>query len=77
MMGFILLANMSSSDQMCTLEELSTITDDPLESNKTFSKYSTPEEIIWNTLSFEIAQKTKSLFLVWPLGGLFLAFQLH
>ena len=46
MMGSILLANMSSSDQMCTLEELSTITDDPLESNKTFSNYSTPEEII-------------------------------
>ena len=27
-------------------------------------------------MSFDIVQKTKGLFLVWPFGGFFLAFQL-
>ena len=31
---------------------------------------------MWNILSFEIVQNTKGLFLVRPLGGFFLAFQL-
>ena len=31
---------------------------------------------MWHILSFEIVQKTKDLFLVWPLVGLFIAFQL-
>ena len=31
---------------------------------------------MWHILSFEIVQKKKGLFLVWPLGELFFAFQL-
>ena len=76
MMGSIFSVKMSYSEKMCALEELTTITDDPSESNKNCSEDYTLEEIIWNTLSFEIVLKKKGLFLVCPLGGLFLAFQL-
>ena len=31
---------------------------------------------MWDILYFEIVHKTKGVFLVWPLGGLYLAFQL-
>ena len=31
---------------------------------------------MWYILFFEIRQKTKDIFLVWPLGGFFIAFQL-
>ena len=37
---------------------------------------STLQESMWHILSFEIVRKTKGVFLVWPLGVLFLAFQL-
>ena len=32
---------------------------------------------MWHIPSFEIVHKTKGLFLVWPLGGPFLAFKLR
>ena len=51
------------------------MTVDPLESNTNCSWYSSHGESMWNILHFEIAQK-KSMFLMWPLGGLFLALQL-
>ena len=47
-------------------------TSDP---NPTCSEDSTLEESMWYILSFEIVKKTKGLFLVWPLGGLFITFQ--
>ena len=50
--------------------------DYPLESNTTCSEYSTLEESIWHKISFEIVQKIKGPFSVWPLGGIFLDFQL-
>ena len=53
------------------------MTDDPSESNPTFSEDSTIEESMWNILYFEIGHKTKGLILVWPLGGFFIAFQLR
>ena len=43
MMGYILSVNMSYSENMCALEELSTITDDSSESNPTCSEDSTLE----------------------------------
>ena len=52
------------------------MTVEPSESNKTCSDDSTLEESIFHILSFEIVQKKKGLFLVWTLGGFFLAFQL-
>ena len=52
------------------------MTDDPSESSPTFYEDSTLEESMWHILSFDIAHKTKGLFLVWPLGGLFLTLQL-
>ena len=76
MMVPILSLKISSSDQMRALVELSNMTDDPSDSNPKFSEDSTLEESIWHILYFEIVQKTKGLFLVWPLGGLFLAFQM-
>ena len=60
---------------MCIVE-LSTITVDLLEYDKTCYDYYTLEETMWNILSFEIIQKTKGLFLVWTLGGFLLAFQM-
>ena len=52
------------------------MTDEPSESNITFSEDYNLEESMWNILSFEIVQKIKGLFLVWTLGGLFIAFQI-
>ena len=52
------------------------MTDDPSESNPTYSEDSTLKESMWHTPSFEIVQKTMGLFLVWHLGGFFLAFQM-
>ena len=75
-MGSILSVNMSSSEKICALEELSTTTFEPSESNPTCSKDSTLEESMWNILLFEKFQNTKGIFLVWPLGGFFLAFKL-
>ena len=75
-MGYIFSVNISPSGQICALEELSTMAVEPSESNPTCSEYSTLEDSMWHILSFEIVQKTKALFLVWTLGGLYLAFQL-
>ena len=75
-MGYILSVNMSSSEKMCSLTELSTMNFDTSESNKNCSENSTIEEIMWYILSFEIMQNTKGLFLVWPLGEFFIAFKL-
>ena len=75
-MWSILSVIMSSSDHMWAFTELSNITYDPPESNPTCSKDSTLEEIMWNIISFEILQKTKGLYLVWHLGGFFIALQL-
>ena len=72
-MGYIFSVNIYSSDKMFSLAELSTITVDPSESNPTCYEDSTIEESMCNILSFGILQKIKGLFLVWPLGGLFLA----
>ena len=49
---------------------------EPSESNQTCSEDSTHEEIMCHILSFDIVHNTKGLVLMWPLGGLFLAFQL-
>ena len=62
-------------ENMCMVK-LSTMTVDPWESNETCYDYSTLEESMWHFISFEILHNTKGLFLVWPLGGLFLEFQL-
>ena len=75
-MGYILSVDMSSSEKMCTLAELSTITIDPSESNPTCSDSYTLEESMWHILYFEILQKKKGLFLVWHWGGFFIGFQL-
>ena len=58
------------------MSELSTMTDDPSESNTTCSEDTTLEESMWHILSFQIMQKKKGLFLVWPLRGIFLELQL-
>ena len=76
MVGSILSVNMSFSEKMWAFAELSTITYDPSESNPTCSEFSSLEESMWHILSFEIVQKIKGLFLVWPLKSLFLALQL-
>ena len=75
-MDSILSVNMSYSEQMCALAEWWTMTVDPSESNITCCKNYTIEEIMWNIQSFEKFHKKKGMFLVWSLGGLFLAFQL-
>ena len=75
-MGSILSVNMSSSEKIFALEELSTMIVDPSESNPTFSEYYTLEESMWHIISFEILYNTKGLFLLWTLGGLFIAFQM-
>ena len=61
---------------MCALVELSNITYDPLESNKTSSEDSTLEYSTWHILFFNIVQKTKGLFWCGLWGVLFLAFKL-
>ena len=75
-MVYILSVNMSSSEHMWSFAELSTITDYLSESNPNCSEDYTIEESMWHIIYFEIAHKTKGLFLVWTLGGFFLAFQL-
>ena len=52
------------------------MTDEPSHSNTTCSEYFTPEESMWNILSFDIVHNTNGIFLVWPLGGFVFAFQL-
>ena len=64
---------MSSCRHMRAFAELSNMTDDPSDSKPTCYGGYIIEESIWNILSFEIMQKIKGLFLVWPLGALFLA----
>ena len=49
---------------------------DPSESNPTCYEDSTLEESMWHTLSFDIVHIKKGMFLVWPLGGFFIASQL-
>ena len=61
---------------MFSLAELSTITVDPSESNTTCSEDSTIEESIWYILPYESVQNKKGLFLVWPLGVVFLTLQM-
>ena len=53
------------------------MTDDPSESNKTCSEDFNLEESMSHILFFEIAHKTKGIFLVWNLGGFFIDFQLR
>ena len=72
----ILSVNMSSSNQMRALAELSTMTDEPIDSDSNLSDNSTLKESIWHTLSFEIVQKIKGIFLVWPLRGFNIDFRL-
>ena len=72
-MGYILSVNIYSSENMCSLVDLSTINDDPSESNSTYSEDPTLEDSMWYILSFEIVQKRKGIFLVRPLGVFFLA----
>ena len=67
---------MSSSDEIWEMLDLSMMTYDPSESKSTCFEDSTFEESMCHILSFEILQKTKGMFLVRPLGGLFIAFQL-
>ena len=67
---------MSPSEILLALEELSNMTDDPSESNPTFSVDSTLEDNTRYILYFKSVQKTKVIFLVGPLGGIFIAFQL-
>ena len=52
------------------------MTDDSSESKPNCSEDYTLEESMWHTLVFEIAHKKKGIFLVWPLGGFVLSFQL-
>ena len=68
--------NMYSSEHMWTFAQLSTITDDPSESNPTCSEDYTLEESMCHILSFKIMQKIKGLFLMWPLRGFYIALQL-
>ena len=56
MMGSILSVNMSSSENMCALADLSTMNVYPSESNPICSDGSTLEDNIWHALSFEIVQ---------------------
>ena len=53
------------------------MTDEPSESDPTCSEDYTLEESMWHKLSFKIVQKPKGIFLVGPLGELFLAFQMY
>ena len=53
-MGSILSVNMSSSENMCALAELSNMNVYPSESNPICSEGSTLEDNIWHSLTFEI-----------------------
>ena len=64
-MGSIFSVNMSSYEKMCALEELSTMNDDPSESNTTCSIYPTFEEIMCYILFFKMVERTKVKFLLW------------
>ena len=75
-MDYILSENMSSPEHMRILSELSNMTDDPSDSNPYCFRDLTIQESMFHILSFEILKKTKGLFVVWPLGGIFLAFRL-
>ena len=59
-------------EKMYTLVELLTMTVDLSKSNTTCSYDSTLEDSMWHIPPFKISQRTKGLFFVWPLGGLFL-----
>ena len=75
MMVSILSVNVSSSEHMRTFAELLIINDDPSDSNPNCSEDSTLEESMWHTRSFENLNKM-GLFLVWYLGGFFIALHL-
>ena len=77
MMGSILSVNVSSSKKVWAFAECSIMTDDPLDSNPPCSKDSTLEESMWHIPSFWNSAEKNCLFLLWPLGGFFLAFQLR
>ena len=68
-MVFILSIKISSSDHICSISELSTITVDTSESNPMFSENLTLEEILFHILYFDIVLYKKGVFLVWLLGG--------
>ena len=70
--GYILSVNMSSFEHMCAFVYFSTMNVDLSNLKPTLSEYSTLEE----SILFEKIQQTKGLFLVWPLGVLFLSFQM-
>ena len=74
MMGYISSVIISSSDNMCLFEELSTMTVDPSKPNPILSEDSTLEESMWHILSFEILQYKKVLLLVWNFAGLVIDF---
>ena len=76
MMDSILSVNMYSYENICAFSELSTITMEPPESNPIYYEDSTFEEIIQHIVSFGNLQYAKGIFLVFPLGGFFLTFQL-
>ena len=75
-MGSILSVKMYSFDHFCALSYLSTITLDPSQPNQICCEYSTIADSICHILFFEILQWAKGLFLMCPLGGFFLPFQL-
>ena len=54
--------NVSYSEKMCTLEELSTMTVDSSESNPKISEDSNLGDSMWHILSFEIVRKSKFMF---------------
>ena len=60
---------------MWELEKLSTMTDNSSESNPFFLVFHSWREYMAYPFLWNCAEK-KGLFLVWPLGGLFIAFQL-
>ena len=64
MMGSILSVNTSSSEQMWELVELSTMTDDPSDSNPTCSENYHLEDSMWHILYYEIVQKKMICFCV-------------
>ena len=63
-MVFILSIKISSSDHICSISELSTITVDTSESNPMFSENLTLEEILFHILYFDIVLYKKGVFLV-------------
>ena len=61
---------------MMNMKLLAVVTPPYIYQNPTCSEDFTLEESMCHIISFEILKNTMGLFLVWPLRGFFLAFQL-